>query len=128
MARALLQAFVGVKLVDGLLERIAADEPHRIIRPSVAVCPQAVYRYDAGMLQTAGDLRLDDKSLPAGRVVGMTLEDLLECHLAIELVIECHEDSPQTALRMRPQDVESLPVGRGGIPAEPATRSRSSAD
>ena len=66
-----------------------------------------------GCSRPAGDLRLDDESLAAVRVVGVTVEDLLECHLAIELGIECHEHSAETAAGVRPQDAEPLAVGGG---------------
>ena len=49
------------------LEPIPADEPHRVVGPAVGVGAQAVDRDDAGVLQAAGDLRLQEEP---GRLVG----------------------------------------------------------
>ncbi len=67
------------------------------------------------MLQAAGDLGFDQKPGPADRVVGVTVENLLEGDLAIQLAIKRHEDRPEPPLRMRPQDPEPLTFtpGRG---------------
>ena len=99
--------------VDGLLERVAADEPHGVIGPAVAVGPQAVDGDDAGMLQPAGDLGLQQEAGAAGRVVGVGVEDLLQRHLAMQLRVQRDEDGTQAAPRMGPQDAEPLAVGRG---------------
>jgi hypothetical protein len=50
--------------------------------------------HDPGMLQAAGDLRLDEEPLAAGGVVGVRIEDLLQCHLAVQLLVEGDEDGP----------------------------------
>ena len=99
--------------VDGLLERIALDEPHRVVRTAVGVGAQAVDGDDAGVLEPAGDLGLGDEPLPADGVVGVLLEDLLERHLAVQLAVERHEDGAQAASGMRPEDAEPLSVGGG---------------
>src|SRR5207244_3407614 len=65
-----LQRAVGVERGDGLLERVAADEPHRVIRAAVAGVAQAVDGDDPGVLQAAGALGLDQEPGPAGGVVG----------------------------------------------------------
>ena len=49
--------------VDGLLEAVAPDEPHGVVRPAVGVGAQAVDRHDAGVLQPAGDLGLEQEPL-----------------------------------------------------------------
>ena len=89
---------IGVEAVDGLLELVAADEPHGVIGPAVAVSSQAVDRDDPGMLQPAGDLGLEQETLAAHRVVGVTVQDLLERHLTVQLVIERHEDGARPPL------------------------------
>ena len=66
-----LERFVRVEPLDGILEAIAADEPHGVVRPAVAVAAQAVDRDDARMLQPAGDLGLEQESAPAFLVIGM---------------------------------------------------------
>ena len=70
-------AVVGVKPLDRLLERVALDEPHRVVRPAVGVGAQAIDREHTGVLQPAGDLGLGHEPLAADRVVGMLVEDLL---------------------------------------------------
>ena len=47
------------KRCDRLLEAVAPDEPHGVIRTAVAVGAQAVDRDDPGVLEPAGDLGLD---------------------------------------------------------------------
>ena len=54
------------KLLDRLLEAVAADEPHGVVGPAVGVGAQAVDRHDAGVLQPAGDLGLEQEPLAAG--------------------------------------------------------------
>ena len=112
-ARVGLQAVVGVEAVDGLLEVVAADEPHGVEGPAVAVGPQPVDRDDARVLQPAGDLGLQQEPLAAGRVVGVRVEDLLEGHLAVQLGVQGDEDGAQAAAGMRPEDAEPLAVGGG---------------
>ena len=107
------QRLVLVEAVNGLLERIALDEAHRVVRTPAGIRAQAVDGDDARVLQPAGDLGLGDEPLAADGVVGVLFEDLLECHLAVQLAVERHEDGAQAAPRMRPQDAEPLSVGGG---------------
>ena len=72
-----------MEAVDGLLEAVAADEPHGVVGAAVGVGAQAIDRDDAGVLQPAGDLGLEQEARAAGRVVGVVVEDLLEGHLAV---------------------------------------------
>ena len=110
-AGVILERLVAMELLDGLLERIAPDEPHGVVRPAVAVGTQPVDRHDARVLEPAGDLRLEQEPLPAGRVVGVVVEDLLEGHLAVQLAVERDEDGAQAAAGVGPQDAEPLAVG-----------------
>ncbi len=103
-----VQCCVGVEGLDGLLEAVALDEPHGVVRPPALVAPQAVHGYDAGVLQPAGDLGLDEEPGAADRVVGVGVEDLLECDLAVELDVERDEDGAEAAPGMGPQDPEPL--------------------
>ena len=104
---------VGVEPLDRLLEAVAADEPHGVVGPAVAVGAQAVDRDDPGVLQPAGDLGLEQEPLAAGRVVGVVVEDLLERHLAVQLGVERDEDGPQAAPGVGAEDAEPLAVGGG---------------
>ena len=52
------------------------------------------------MLQSAGHLGLEHEPLAVLGVVSMPLEDLLERHLAMQLLIVSHEDGPQPPLGM----------------------------
>ena len=101
------------KRVDGLLEAVAADEPHGVVGPAVAVGAQAVDRDDPRVLQPAGDLGLQEEPLAADRVVGVVVEDLLERHLAVQLGVEGHEDGAQAAPGVGPEDAEPLAVAGG---------------
>ena len=98
------------KSLDRLLEAVAPDEPHGVVRPAVAVGAQAVDRDDARVLQPAGDLGLEQEPLAAGRVVGVVVEDLLEGDLAVQLAVERHEDGTQPAPGVGPEDAEPLAV------------------
>ena len=62
------------------------------------------------MFQPAGDLGLDEEPGAAGGVVGVVVEDLLEGDLAVQLGVERHEDRPQPAAGMGPEDAEPLAV------------------
>ena len=81
--------------VDGLLETVSLDEPHGIIRPAIAVRPQPVDRHNAGVFEPAGDLGFADEAVPTGLIIGVRVVDLLECHLAMQLAVERHEDGAQ---------------------------------
>ncbi len=102
-----------MKLVDRFLEGVAADEPHGVIRPAVGVAAQAVDRNDARVLQSPGDLGLKHEPLPAGRIIGMAVVDLLQRHLAVQLGVQGDEDGAESALGMGAEDAEPLPVGGG---------------
>ena len=98
---------------DGFLERIALDEAHCVIGMAVGIGAQAVDGYDSGVLQAAGDLGLGNESLATVRVVGVLRTDLLQRHLAVQLVIERHEDSAQAAPGMGPENAEPLALAGG---------------
>ena len=124
-AGVVLQGFVGVEVLDRLLEAVALDEPHGVVRAAAAVGAQAVDRHDAGVLQPAGDLGLQHEPLAADRVVGVLLEDLLERHLAVQLGVERHEHLAQPAPRMRPEQAEPLAIAGRPADAKVAVRSGS---
>ncbi len=105
-----LQRLVAVEVFDGFFEAVAADEPHGVIGPAVTVGPEAVDRDDPGMLQSAGDLGLQQEPLAAGRVVGVIVEDLLQRHLAMQLGVQRHEDGTESASGVGAEDPKPLAV------------------
>ena len=113
-----LHGRVGVEAVGGLLERVPADEPHGVVGPSVGIGPQAVDRHDPWVFQAAGDLRLEQEAGAADHIIGVPLEDLLERDLAMQLLVQCHEDSAQATPGVGAEDAESQPVGGRGADGE----------
>src|SRR5947199_191310 len=77
-----------VEPVDRAAQGLPADQPHGIERAAVGMPPEAVDRDDAGMLQGARDLGLEQEPRPAVRVVRDALQDLLQGDLALQLVVE----------------------------------------
>ena len=129
------ERLVGVESLDRLLEAVAPDEPHRVVRPAAVVGPQAVDRDDAGMLEPAGDLGLDAGT--GVRLAGSSAwrsRICLSADLAVELGVEGDEDGAQAAPGVGPEDAEPLAVGGGagsvaGGPVGVAARSgRAGAD
>ena len=86
---------LGVKGPDGFLEVVAADEPHRVVRAAPFIQAHPVDRDNPGVFQAAGDLGLEQEAVPADRVVGVAVEDLLERDLAVELRVPGHEHFAQ---------------------------------
>ena len=105
---------IGVEGGDGVLEGVAADEPHGVVGTATAIAAEAVDRHDPRMFEASGDLGFEDEPGAAGGIIGVAVEDLLERDLAIQLGVERDEDGAQSSARMGPQDPEPLPVGRGG--------------
>ena len=66
------------------------------------------------MLEAAGDLGLEDKPTATDGVVRVCVDDLLERHLAVQLGVESHEDRPQAAAGVGPQNPEPLAFGGHG--------------
>src|SRR5262245_1737793 len=62
-------------------------------------------KHDLQRTDTAGLYRLD--------LFGQLAPDLLEGHLAVQLAVQRHEDGPQAAAGMRPEDAEPLALGGG---------------
>ena len=112
-ARAVFERLVGMEVFDGILEAVALDKAHRVIRTSAGVGAEAVDWHDTGVLKSAGDLGLDQKALAAAGVIGVAIEDLFERHLTVQLAVEGHEDGTESALRVWSKDAEPLPVARG---------------
>ena len=100
-----------MELLDGLLEGLALDEPHGVIRAAVGVAAQAIDRDDPRVLQPAGDLGLAHEPGPALRAVGVACLHLLEGDLAAQLPVVGHEDLAQPAPGVELADL--VPRARG---------------
>ena len=62
------------------------------------------------MLQSAGDLGLQQEPPAAGGVVGVIVEDLLQRHLAMQLLIHGHEDGTESAPGVGAEDPKPLAI------------------
>ena len=78
---------------DGILEAVPFDKSHGVEGSTVAVRSETVHRDDSWMFESAGDLGFEHEPGAAGWVVGVLLENLLERHLAMQLLIEGDEHS-----------------------------------
>ena len=90
-----------VEVGDRLLERLAADEPHHVVRPSVRVLAQRMDRHHPGVLQRARDLGLGNEARAAFRVAGTMDQQFLERHLAVQVLIDRDRHLPQPPLGVR---------------------------
>src|SRR5262245_8031807 len=97
-----------MELFNDLLERLAADESHRIVGPPVGIRPQAIDWHNARMFESAGDLRFPDEPLAAHRIVGDVRLDLLERHFAGQFAILCDEDLAESPAGMWPENAKPL--------------------
>jgi hypothetical protein len=93
-----------VKARDGILERLALDEAHRIVGPAVRVMAEAIDRHDAGVLQPARDLRLAQEALPARGIVGGVADDLFQRDFALQFPVEGHGHRAEATAGVRPED------------------------
>src|SRR5262249_42017540 len=106
-----------VVLRHSMLEAVALDEPHGVIRATIVVVPQAVDRYDPRVLQPAGDLRLDQEPNATFGVVGMLVADLLQRPLAAQFLVAGDEDASQSPLGVETEDAEPA-ARRAGVAVE----------
>jgi len=102
-----------VKLLDGRLEVVAADEPHRVKRAAVVIGPQAVDRHDAGVLEPAGDLGLDDEPSALVLVCSMIELDTLEGDDPMQLLVAGDVDLAESAAVVEADNAEAA-LGVGG--------------
>ena len=95
-----------VKLADSFLERLAAHQSHGVEQATVRVFAQRVNRHDAGVLEPAGDLGLEQKPRPALPVGRLRSLDQLERDFPIEPAVLGDEHFAQAAACQRPQDLK----------------------
>src|SRR5262249_18096180 len=93
-----------VKLLDGFLEALPANEADPLIRPAVVVPSEPVPRHKAGMLEPAGDFGFENEAPPAAGVVSALGLDLLQRYLAVKLGVLRHVDFAESAMRVGAQD------------------------
>ena len=106
-----------VEARDGLLEAVAADEPHGVVGPAVGVGAQAVDGDDPGC-SSPPVISASSRNRGGWRGRRRGVEDLLERHLAVQLLVERDEDGAEAALGVGAQDAEPPAVCRrpaGGI-------------
>ena len=99
--------------LDGLLEGLALDEPHGVIRAAVGVAAQAIDRDDPRVLQPAGDLGLAHEPGPALRAVGVACLHLLQGDYAAQLPVVGFEDLAQPAPGVELADLVPRACGVG---------------
>jgi hypothetical protein len=102
-----------VKLLDGRLEVVAADEPHRIEGAAVVICPQSVDRHNAGVLEPAGDLGLHDKPGSLVFVCGLVEFDAFERNHPVQLLVAGDVDLTERTTVVEADNTEAA-VGVGG--------------
>src|SRR5262249_10466147 len=89
---------------------VTANQPHRVVGPEVGVGTMPMDRDDAGVLEPADDLGLQQETLPARGIVGVMGEKLPESPLAVQFEIDRHEHETQAAAGMWPPDAEPLAI------------------
>ena len=107
-AHSVVEPAGSVERLDHAVKGFAADESHRVERPSVVALAQAVDRDDAWVFEASRDFGFDDEAGLALGTVGIVILNFLERDLAIELAVEGQEDLAEPASPMRPQDLKPL--------------------
>jgi hypothetical protein len=72
---------------DGVGQRLALNEPHRVCRLAPLIGHQPIDRHNAGVLQLAGNLRLEQKPPTACGLVSVLRLNLLEGHRSAQLLV-----------------------------------------
>ena len=90
---------------DCRLERLATDEPHRVMRPAVLGRSQPVNGHDPRMFQAAGDLCLA-RTARGCHIVGEPFVQSFEGDFPVDFPILRNVDLAQPAPGMRPQNLE----------------------
>ena len=87
-----------VVIAHGVAQGLAPDETHRVERRLALLPPRdLVDRDDVRVLELAGELGFLQKPLPRLGVLRAFGADLLEGHVAVEVVILGDVDAPQSA-------------------------------
>ena len=103
-----LVPFGFVELANGVFQTFAANESHGVVRSTVALCAEAVDRYDARMFEITGHLGFEQEASAAGFAVGVAAKNLLERDFTFQFFIDGDEDLTQSAAGMRAHNAESL--------------------
>jgi hypothetical protein len=81
-----------MKVIDGLLEAFATDEPHRVVGSAVRRASQTIDGHDAGVLEASGNLRLSNEPVSTGGIVGVAALNLFESDFSAKFEIPRHKD------------------------------------
>ncbi len=106
------RAVAGVEPDDRLLECLAFDQAHRVVRPPVGILTEPVDRHDSRVLEPPGDPGFQQEARLAGRIERMVRLELLERDLPIQLGIERQKHLAQAPAGHRTDDAVS--VARAG--------------
>ena len=103
-----LGAFLFVKRADCLVEAVAFDETHHVIRISILVGSQTIDRYDAWMFEFSGDFRFAPKTFLMLTIFGVRFPNLFKCDFSIQFPVLCNEDFANPALGVRFYNLKSV--------------------
>src|SRR5688572_19453791 len=101
-----------MKPIGSLFQTIAANEPHRIKRPSVLILTESVDGNDSRMFESSGNLRFHEEPRSAIGVIGLLCLNLFERDFAMQFCVFGHENFTQTTPCMRPQHAKSQTFSR----------------
>src|SRR4051794_1105512 len=100
-----------MKPCDGILQAVATNEAHGVIRSAVGVGAKAVYRHDARMLEAPRNFGLQHEASSAVWFVGVFVLNFLEGDFAIQFRIEGDVDFTQAPFGVRPYDLKTRAGG-----------------
>ena len=95
-----------VQAIDGRRQGLSLDQPTHEVRHARDPPRRGIHRHDARMLQHARDVRLELEPLAVPRVVCKRGLELLQGHLAAELLVERHEDIARPPAVEQAEDAE----------------------
>ena len=85
--------------VDGRVKRLALNEPHRVKEPAGRGLSNPVNGDHTGVVQAAGDLRLQLQPFPTFAHVGQFPADELDRHRAVQTFVRRQTDDSESAPR-----------------------------
>jgi len=113
----------GGRAIDRDVERVTFDEPHRVVRLSIAERARRVDRHDRGVLESRRDLDLALEPAPRERIVGTRQ---LERDPPLELVSKASTTTPMPPDEIVRPSVSPSIAARVFTPVSCATRLKQS--